>query len=136
MIEDKLVVVLPEGLPVGLAMNAVALLGISLGKLVEDLVGPDVVDASGTTHPGLVTVPVPVLRASRRQLGELAAKAQATPRLTVVDVPEVAQRSRTYPEYVARTGDTSTGDLALNGIALHGPRAAVTSLTGDLPLYR
>jgi hypothetical protein len=135
-VDEKLVVVLDGGAPLGLAINAGALLGITLGRRFPDIVGPDVVDASGAVHPGISTRPVPVLTASTQRLGDLAGKARTEPEVTVVDITATAQRARTYAEYTRRLAEQPTEEQQVVGLALHGPQAVLTSLTGDLPLYR
>jgi hypothetical protein len=134
--QDKFVAVLADDLPIGVAVNAGALLGVSMGRLFPQVVGPEVVDASGTTHPGISAHPLPVLKVPQDQLRELTAKARATPQITVVDFTEEARRSRTYAEYTERLGEVPTREQQVIGAVLHGPKTAVTSLTGDLPLYR
>lgn len=136
MAADKVVVALTSDLPVGLAINAGALLGITLGRMLPQLVGPDVVHASGTVHPGISAWNLPVLKASAQRLGELAGKARTDPQVTVIDLTQVAQQARTYAEYTLRLAELPTEEQRLVGVALHGPRTALNTLTGDLPLFR
>ena len=68
---EKCVLVLDETLPLGLAANTAAILGLTLGRRRPDLVGDDVTDGSGELHPGIVTLPVPVLRGDRALLSQL-----------------------------------------------------------------
>lgn len=132
----KAVVVIAEELPVGVALNTAALLGISLGNRASGLVGEDGPDASGHRHLGMSTHPVPVLKASAERLKELYADAAALDGVLVADMSEVAQKSRTYDAYLATLGGTKPEDMRYLGVMLHGPRPAVDSLTGQLPLYR
>src|SRR5215208_7555992 len=67
----KCVLVVADDLPPGLAANAAAVLALSLGRRLPDLVGPDVRDGGGTTHAGLTWIPLPVLRAPRGALARL-----------------------------------------------------------------
>lgn len=46
----KCVMVIDEALPLGIAMNTAAVLGISLGKKIPDCVGVDVKDQDGHNH--------------------------------------------------------------------------------------
>jgi len=48
----KCVIVIDRDLPPGLAANAAAALGMSLGAQVDGLIGPDVADADGVVHRG------------------------------------------------------------------------------------
>jgi hypothetical protein len=136
MTVEKIVVTLADGLPPGLAINAGALLGITLGQLFPDLVGPDVLDASGTAHPGISMLNLPCLRASTERLSELAGKARTDEQVTVIDLTRTAQQARTYVEYTERMARLATERHQLIGLALAGPETTLTSLTGDLPLCR
>ncbi|GAA0944257.1 hypothetical protein GCM10009554_38290 [Kribbella koreensis] len=80
--------------------------------------------------------PIPVLKADPARLTELRAAAAAHPEVAVHDVNQVAQGSRTYDQYAATMSGTKPDDLHYTALAIHGPRPAVDSLTGALPLYR
>ncbi|GAA1508275.1 DUF2000 domain-containing protein [Kribbella lupini] len=136
MLANKMVVVIAAEAPVGVALNTAALLGVSLGHHHEDVVGAPVEDASGAVHEGMSAHPIPVLRASGEQLRDLRDQAAGRDGVTVHDMNQVAQRSRTYEQYTATIGGTKKEDLEYFGLGLYGPRAAVDSLTGALALYR
>ena len=51
--------VMDEGLPLGLIANTAAILGITLGKTLPEVVGAAVEDASGQSHLGIIEFPVP-----------------------------------------------------------------------------
>ena len=61
---EKCVMVMDEQLPVGMLANTAAILGITLGQKLPEVVGDDVVDQSGQTHLGIIAFPVPILKAS------------------------------------------------------------------------
>ncbi|MGC4943361.1 DUF2000 domain-containing protein [Kribbella sp. DT2] len=136
MLANKMVVVIAAEAPVGVALNTAALLGVALGHHHEEVVGAAVEDASGAVHEGMCAHPIPVLRASGEQLRELRDQAAARDGVTVHDMNQVAQQSRTYEQYTATVGGTKAEDLEYIGLGLYGPRAAVDSLTGALGLYR
>jgi hypothetical protein len=136
MLANKMVVVIAAEAPTGVALNTAALLGVALGHHHEDVVGAPVEDASGAVHEGMSAHPIPVLRASGEQLRALRAEAARREGVTVHDMNQVAQRSRTYEQYTATIGGTKPEDLEYLGVGLYGPRAAVDSLTGALGLYR
>ena len=64
-----------EGLAPGLAANAAAVMAMTLGTKVPELVGEDFADGAGERHPGLITTGLPVLRAPATELPALRAKA-------------------------------------------------------------
>lgn len=133
---QKLVLAIVDDLPIGLAMNACALLGISLGQQFPDVVGADLPDGSGAIHPGISTRNVPVLTASPERIVDLAGRARRDSHLAVVDITDTAQQARTYADYAARLASRPTDGHRVLGLALCGPEDLVRSLTGDLSLYR
>ena len=134
--EKKCVMVVDTGLPVGLAVNAAAVLAVTLGRRIESIVGPDVADASGGLHIGLVDIPIPVLRAEAEVLGDVRSRAVATDGLLVVGFTDAAQTSKTYEDYTERMAASAPEDLRYLGVALYGDKRLVNKLTGSLPLLR
>ncbi len=132
----KCTLIVADDLPPGLAANTAAVLAATLGKQIPALIGADLPDAAGLRHAGLVSVPLPILSASRAQIKQLWEQAAATDGLTVVDVTEPAQRARTYAEYARTLAETPAETLDYLGVALCGPKKSVTKLTGSLPLLR
>ena len=47
---EKCVMILDESLPLGLIANTAAIMGITLGKQLPEVVGADVADRSGNLH--------------------------------------------------------------------------------------
>jgi hypothetical protein len=136
MLANKMVVVIAAEAPVGVALNTAALLGVALGHHHEDVVGDDAVDGSGGHHIGMSAHPIPVLRVPGERLRELRAQAVARDGVTVHDMNQVAQQSRSYDQFLATMSGTKQEDLEYLGVGIYGPRAAVDSLTGALALYR
>jgi hypothetical protein len=131
----RCVVVVDDALPAGLAANAAAALALTLGATVAGLIGEELVDADGERHPGLIPHGLPVLAAPRDALPELRRRALATG-LGVVDFPVAGQQTTDYAELLRNVAATPAAELAYLGLLLHGPRRAVTKLTGALPLRR
>ena len=59
---EKCVMVIDESLPLGIIANTAAIMGITLGKKMPEVVGADVTDQSGSKHLGIIEFPVPILR--------------------------------------------------------------------------
>ncbi len=136
--ETKCVLVVDENLPVGILANAAAILGITLGKHAPECVGEDIADASGHTHKGIVTIPVPILKGSREILRSLREKLYSADfsDLFVVDFSDVAQCCKTYEEYRHKAGVTQEADHTYLGLALYGDKKKINKLTGSIPLLR
>ena len=62
--QEKCVMVIDEHLLMGLIANTAAIMGITLGKQMPEVVGADVTDQTGSAHLGIITFPVPILRGS------------------------------------------------------------------------
>ena len=68
-------VVVDESLAPGLAANAAAVMAMTLGAKLPDLIGADFEDGGRWRHPGLITAGLPVLRAPADELPALRARA-------------------------------------------------------------
>ena len=85
-------VVYDEELPLRIIANTAAVMGITLGKAMPEVVGADVRDESGHTHLGIIEFPVPILRRCRRACCSISA------------LPSAAQRRRsTSSQAVSRS---------------------------------
>lgn len=132
----KCVIVLKTGLPPGFAANAAAVLAISLGKKHPEIVADDFPDASGGLHAGLVNVPVPLLQSDDVGLKSLRNDAISNPEVTVVDFSEPARVAKTMESYRDLLKARKPEDLSYVGVALFGPKKAVSDLTAGLSLLR
>lgn len=132
----KWVVVIDADLPAGRAVNAAACMAAAVGRALPHLLGGDGQDASGHVHPGLPWAGCSVLAADTATLHALREKATAKEDVYVVDMPEPAQTSRIYDEYLDLLAGTKHEDLTYHAVALVGPRNKVSKLVGRLPLLR
>ena len=136
--KEKCVMVIDESLPLGLIANTAAIMGITLGKAMPEVVGADVVDQSGGRHLGIIEFPVPILRGSPESLKQLREKLYQPDfqELTVVDFSDLAQSCKTYAEFVEKMGLAPEDSLGYFGVAVCGPKKTVNQLTGSMPLLR
>jgi hypothetical protein len=132
----KWVIVVDESLAAGRAVNAAACMAAAVGKAVPELVGRDGEDASGTPHPGLPWAGCSILAADAAAIHELRTQATSKDGLFVVDMPEPAQSSRVYDEYLDRLAGTKHEYLTYYAVSVVGPRNQVDKLVGKLPLLR
>lgn len=135
---EKCVIVLDENLPLGLVANTAAILGITLRKMLPELVGADVLDRSGKPHLGIIEFPVPVLRGSSEVIRGIREKLYRPEfqELTAVDFSNLAQGCKTYDEFTEKMGHVPGNALQYLGIAICGAKKKVNKLTGNLPLLR
>lgn len=135
---EKCVLVLDGHLPSGMIANTAAILGITLGKLMPEVVGSDVADRDGNGHAGIIEFPVPVLRAEPEKLREIRRKLYLPEfrELTAVDFSDLAQSCKTYEEFIGKMAEAPEGGLSYLGIAICGAKKKVNKLTGNMPLFR
>jgi hypothetical protein len=132
----KCVMVIDSGLPLGLSVNTAGLLGATLGRRIERIIGPDVIDASGENHTGILNVPLPILSADADTIKAIREKAMKFSELLVIDFTDTAQREVRYEDYTGKLAITPSEELKYLGIALYGPKKRVNKLVGNLPLLR
>lgn len=134
----KCVMIINSELPIGIVANTSAILGITLGKHIPEQIGTDVIDASGQSHLGIITIPVAMLRGDKVVLKDLR-KRLYSPEFTdlvVVDFSDVAQSCNIYSGYIAKAAITTEQDHNYFGIAIYGNKKKVNKLTGFMPLLR
>jgi hypothetical protein len=124
-----------DSLPAGRAANAAAVIALTLGKRHPHLAGPDLVDASGYAHPGLVPIGISVLAAPAAVLNALRAKALKDG-VDVVDFPSQGQQTTDYAKFGASVREVPTEALAYVGIGFYGMRKAVGRIIGRFSLLK
>jgi len=135
---EKCVIVVDENLPIGIIANTAAILGITMGMKMPDVVGADVVDSDGNQHTGIIQFPVPILKGDTEILKTLRTKLfePQFAELTVVDFSDLAQGCKTYDEFIGKMANTSEVTLNYIGIAICGNKKQINKLTGNMPLLR
>lgn len=135
---EKCVMVIDESLPLGIIANTAAIMGITLGKEMPEVVGANVTDQSGNEHLGIIEFPVPILKGTPEIIREIREKLYQPDfqDLTVVDFSNLAQGCKTYDEFIEKMGNVSENALHYLGLAICGPRKKVNKLIGSMPLLR
>lgn len=132
----KVVIVLDKDLPKGLLTNAAAVLAFSVAQHLPGSVGRDLEDADGSLHPGITSLPIPILACEGHQLGGLREKAKTLAGIGCVDFSDVAQKSKRYEEYEAFLKASKGSALRYLGLCLYGEPTSVKGLTGHLALVK
>lgn len=134
----KCVIVIDHTLPLGLIANTAAVLAMSIGNRVDEIIGDDVIDGDGRQHRGITRIGIPILKGEREAIAAMRDRllGMADRDLYYVDFCDVAQRSRDYGHYTDRMQKTPGDRLTYLGIAICGPEKTVNSLTGNAPLLR
>ena len=135
---EKCVMVIDENLPLGLIANTAAIMGITLGRDMPEVVGADVTDRSGRLHRGFIEFPVPILKAAPETIKALRERLYQPEfqDVTAVDFSDLAQSCKTYGEFIEKMALTSENDLQYFGVTLCGAKKKVNKLTGSMPLLR
>ncbi|WP_253203702.1 DUF2000 domain-containing protein [Clostridium estertheticum] len=136
--DKKCVIVIDENIPLGILANTAAILGITLGKHIPELVGEDAIDASGQTHLGIIKIPVPILKGNKEILRELRNKLYTSDfdDVIVADFSDVAQCCNIYSEYLQKISTVSEKEHTYLGLVICGNKKKVNKLTGSMPLLR
>lgn len=134
----KCVMIIDEGLPSGIIANTAAIMGVSLGKNMPEVVGTDVYDKTGNKHLGIIEFPIPILKGNREIIKTIRNRLyeQEFSDLTVVDFSDLAQSCKTYNEFIIKMKGVSEADLRYFGVAICGAKKKVNKLTGSMPLLR
>ena len=124
---EKCVMVIDENLPLGIIANTAAIMGITLGKKMPEVVGSDVVDKTGNEHLGIIEFPVPILKGNIDSIKAIREKLYEPDfsDLTVVDFSDLAQSCKTYDEFIGKMRTASETDLNYFGIAICGAKKKV-----------
>ena len=135
---EKCVMIIDESLPLGVIANTAAVMGITLGKSIPDIVGADVYDSTGKAHLGIIEFPVPILKGDTKSIKAIRGKLYEPEfmDLTVVDFSDLAQGCKTYQEFIEKMKKVSETQLSYLGIAICGAKKKVNKLTGSIPLLR
>lgn len=130
--------IIDERLPLGIIANTAAIMGITLGKNMPEVVGADVADKTGKEHLGIIEFPVPVLKGDAGSIKTIREKLYEPDfsDLTVVDFTDLAQSCKTYDEFTEKMKETSETDLNYFGIVICGAKKKINKLTGNMPLLR
>jgi hypothetical protein len=125
----RCVILLDRALRAGRAANAAAVIALTLGKRHPEIVGADLIDASGERHPGLIPIGIAVLGAPTEELPGVRRKALAAG-IDVVGFPAPGQETTDYARFAAHVAGTRADALTYIGVGLLGPRKPVSRIVG------
>ncbi len=132
----KCVIVIDEGLTLGLAMNALSVIGVSVGRTLEGIVGKDLHTKDEREYPGVIKSPLPILKSSKSVLIAIHELFEEMGDVKLFPFSSLAQSCRTYDEYENKLVGKNSGDIELSGLGIVGIKKSVNKLTGNLPLYK
>ena len=131
----RCVAIVDDGLSIGKAANAAAVMALTMGARQTHLVGEPLVDAAGNHHPGLIPIGISVLGAPAADLPSLRDKAGQAG-LEVVDFPAQGQQTNDYAEFRKMLGETAPDQVRYLGVMVYGERKKVSRIVGKYALLR
>ncbi|TDQ39424.1 DUF2000 domain-containing protein [Thiopseudomonas denitrificans] len=132
----KCVIVVDKALGLGHAINAVSVIGVSMGRSVEGLVGPDMQSRDGVNYPGVIYAPLPILLSNNELLRNILEKALEDDEIQSIPFSALAQSCKTYQEYEERISEADNSTIEVVAIGLIGSKKKISKLTGSLPLFK
>lgn len=132
----KWVIVVDSALPSGRIVNAAACVAAATSPVVSGLLARGGPDADGSSHAGLPWAGCTILSAETAKLRHIRDKADRRNDVLLVDMPQMAQETRVYDEYLALLAERSGDDIEYAAVSLVGPRKSVDRIVGGLSLLR
>ena len=135
---EKCVMIIDEQLPLGIIANTAAIMGITLGKSIPEVVGKDVYDKTGNKHLGIITFPVPILKGDIQTIKTIRKKLYEPEfsDLIVIDFSDIAQMSKSYTEFITKMQSITETELNYIVITLCGTKKKMNKLTGNIALLK
>lgn len=130
----RCVVILNTELPVGKAVNAAAVISLTLGQRHPGFVGSQLVDGSGQSYPGLIPVGIPILAASNDQLVTLVNEC-GEQAFDAILFPAEGQMTVDYGAFCEAVRQIPTSNLQHLGLGIVGEKKALRKLTAKLKLF-
>lgn len=134
----KCVMIIDKDLPVGVAANTAAVLGISLSGRIEGLVGNNLIDMNGRVHQGITNIAIPILASSKEELREKHDEImeKGDREIVLIGFNDIAQKSLNYKDYEEKLVFKAKEQIHFLGLCIYGPRKKVNSLTGSTKMLR
>jgi len=132
-IDKKCIIVIDKELPLGLIANTSAILGCSLGRYVEEIIGEDVIDKNNFIHKGIVNIPIPILSSTKDEIKRLynSVAENYSDKINLIDFNDIAQKCKAYNEYIKKLSSTTSDELDYLGICMYGNKKVINSLVGS-----
>lgn len=134
----KCVMIIDKDLPVGVAANTAAVLGVSLAGKIEGLIGSKLVDMNGRAHEGITNIPIPILALSKEDLREKHDEIleKGDREIVLIGFNDVAQKSLDYKDYEEKLAFKAREQIGFLGVCIYGPKNKVNKMTGNLKMLR
>lgn len=135
----KCITVIDRDLPLGLIANTAAILGCTLGRNIQEIVGENTMDCHGYEEPGIINIPLPILAAGKEKIRELyliIRSGKYKEKIEMISFSNLAQHCTDYEDYKDKMAAQSGRELDYLGLCLYGEKKAINQLTGNLPTLK
>lgn len=134
----KIVAVLAEKLEMGVALNVIGHLAISIGAYSDkDMMGQKIIlDASGNEHIGISRYPFIITRAKKGKIRQALLEARNNPQIFFVDYPSEMLSTGHDNELVQAIGKKEEVDIEYLGAVFYGATDEVKKITGKFSLWK
>jgi len=136
--EKKIVAVLAANLEVGVALNVIGHLAVSIGAYAdEDIMGRKVlVDSSGIGHMGISKYPFIITKVKPGRLKRLVDDARKEEHLLLVDYPKQMLTTGHDDELYEEISKVENENIEYLGAVMYGDSKVVSELTGKFTLWK
>ena len=135
--EKKIVAIISDKLPTGLALNALGHLAFSAGRYSDQsLMGREkITDADGKVHIGISKYPFIALKAAEEEIKNIIKTAKEK-EILVVDYPQEMFDTGPDEELVATLSKAKEPEINYHAVVLVGSSETLKPLTEHLKLYK
>lgn len=135
--EKKTVIVLNSKLDVGVALNVVGHLSLSLGHYATDHMGREfLIDGSGEKHRGISKYPVIITKVKGEKLKKSLIQAKELNNILVIDYPEAMYETGHDDELAEALSKQKKDEINYYGFIMYGNADDINSISGKFSLWR
>jgi hypothetical protein len=122
---------IPNGsLTQGQKVNTAAVLGATIGAAFPEILGQDLKDASGTTHSGISTLPITILKQPQNEtMNDMIHRFQESGLVDVRALNKDTSTTNNYDDYAKKLITIETKDVEFFGVVIYGEKEAIEGLT-------
>ncbi len=133
----KVVAVLSSDLEMGVALNVLGHMAISIGAYGQDLMGrPCLLDASACSHLGVAKYPFIITKLKASKLKTLVQQVRREKNILIADYPEEVLTTAHDDELASAIASISEESIKYLGAILYGDAEAINKLTSKFSLWR
>ena len=135
--EKKIVAVVDSKLEVGVALNVVGHLAVSIGHNASDHMGrPVLMDGSGVDHLGISRYPFIITKSNAGKIRKAIEAARQNPNILVADYPQQMLDTGHDDELASSLEAVKEAELTYLGAVFYGNTEEISAITKKFSLYK